>query len=379
MVDRKRLFPSALLPLLPLAFITLSCGGDDSGSTLAVLTSTPTQRAATPTANATLTPAPTSIEPSPTPPPSFPLSEADAVWREIWTYALLVEPVLRPTYLPAPLSRVQRTAGDERNLYNRFGVTYSDLEGDTWLTLAIDSGGVSAPAHYIEQLPIRNTLASYTVWDTADATGRSEICWREPGSLGRAPPQPYVPYCITTHGLSKVDLVQVVTGLRPLQSVMAVPPRWPYRSVEESDVFWEQVAEAATSLDPILRPVYLPPAITRVWVPDLGIGGLRVVNSNDSGDIIVVVAAGALNPALPGPNGAQERVQVKGSPGYYQVQDKAEPLGSAYVCWQEPGRLGDPSVPGDTHWDHVTYLVSSVGLSKEELLAVANGLVPIER
>ncbi len=362
------------------AFLILSCGGESGPASLAV-TTTPSQRPATPVSTATLTPPPTSIEPSPTAPPSLPLSESDAVWRDIWTYALLVEPILRPTYLPPSLSLIQRTATDLGNFhdYDRFGATYSDLQGDTWLNLATNSGGVSDTAHYMEQLPIRNTLASYMVWDTADPTGRAQVCWREPGSLGRAPSQEYVPYCVTTHGLSKVDLVQVVAGLRPLQSIMDVSPRWPYRSVEESGVFWEQVAEATTSLDPILRPAYLPPAITRVWVPDVSTGGFRIVNSDDSGDIIVDVAAGALNPALPGPNGAQERVYVNGSPGYYQVQDKADPLNRAYVCWEQLGRLGDPSVPNDPHWDHVTYLVSSVGLSKEELLAVANGLVPVER
>ncbi len=62
--------PIALLALTTVAFLVLSCRGDDDGPASPTATATPTQRAATPTHTATLTPAPTEDVASPTAPPT---------------------------------------------------------------------------------------------------------------------------------------------------------------------------------------------------------------------------------------------------------------------------------------------------------------------
>lgn len=159
---------------------------------------------------------------------------------------------------------------------------------------------------------------------------------------------------------------------RPPASVSPLP-------VSESDQSWRHVAATATSIDPILRPTYLPSAITQVWSPEVSTESFHVLFSDSSGQTGVSVAAGPLNPGLPGPNSLQESVEVRGLSATYQLQDEAEPLGSAYVVWEEPGRLGDPARPAGPHLDHVTYMVGSTGLPREELLKVANSLEPVER
>ncbi len=182
-----------------------------------------------------------------------------------------------------------------------------------------------------------------------------------------------------TKGLSKVEVVQVAESLQPLESVMAVPERKPFVTVDESGTFWQEVADAATSIDPILRPSYLPPTITQVWVPNSYDTTFRVVCSDRSGQTRITVSGGAVNPAMPGPNSLIERVRLRGVQGNFRLRDKAEPLGTAFVYWEEPGRLGEPGRPDGPHLDHVTYMVSATDLSKEELLRVANSLEPFDR
>jgi hypothetical protein len=148
--------------------------------------------------------------------------EADSLWQEIAASATLVKPVLRPTYLPAGLTEVQRLdSGDPLH----FIIVYADVYHQRWLSLAAGSVGnpaLAGPRSQRQQLVIRNTYATYQLYDTENPTGSAWVLWHEPGKWG-APGDPSlpnldrVPYAMSSNGLSKDDLRKVADSLQPVE------------------------------------------------------------------------------------------------------------------------------------------------------------------
>jgi hypothetical protein len=163
---------------------------------------------------------------TPTPLPAgqwISLSDQDTVWQQISESARFVKPILRPTYLPPGLTEVRHLETEEPSL--RFAIIYADADHAKWLTLWAGSiGNTTAPnpRSQQEQVVIRNTYATYQLYDSEDPTSDSWMLWQEPGTWG-APGDPnlpnldHVPYLISSYGLSKDDLMRVADSLRPLE------------------------------------------------------------------------------------------------------------------------------------------------------------------
>jgi hypothetical protein len=151
------------------------------------------------------------------------LWEADALWHQIAESATLVKPILRPDYLPPGLTEVQWLESEEPLL--RFTIVYADARHEKWLSLAAGSVGniaLPGPRSHQEQVVIRNTYATYQVYDEKIPTGDAWLLWQEPGRWG-APGDPNLPnldhvtYYITAHGLSRDDLIKTADSLQPVE------------------------------------------------------------------------------------------------------------------------------------------------------------------
>jgi len=152
--------------------------------------------------------------------------------------------------------------------------------------------------------------------------------------------------------------------------------------ISEHDVVWEWIAVNSQECEPILQPTYLPSSLSRVSLDYVdqqrGCVLFNVVYTNSAGEARLSVGGGPwFNPPLAGADSLQEQVEVRATTGLYQLQNAAEPLGYAFLTWNEAGRWGRPE--DSWHRDYVEYLMSSEGFPKEELLKVANGLEPVER
>ena len=148
--------------------------------------------------------------------------EADTLWQQIAASATLVKPILRPTYLPAGLTEVQRLDLGEPL---RFAIVYADVRHQRWLSLVAGTEGnpaLAGPRSQQQQLVIRNTYATYQLYDTESPTGSAWMLWHEPGRWG-APGNPNlpnldrVPYSMSSNGLSKDDLMKVADSLQPVK------------------------------------------------------------------------------------------------------------------------------------------------------------------
>ena len=172
------------------------------------------------------TAAPTSQVVTPTPLPAgewLSISEQDALWQEITQSATFVRPILRPSYLPPGLTEVQRLDTEKPSL--QFAIVYADARHESWLSLAAGSTGgttLSGPHSQQQQVVIRNTYATYQVFDEENPTADAWLLWQERGTWG-APGDPnlpdldHVPYNMSSNGLTRDDLVKVADSLQPLE------------------------------------------------------------------------------------------------------------------------------------------------------------------
>ena len=81
---------------------------------------------------------------------------------------------------------------------------------------------------------------------------------------------------------------------------------------------------------------------------------------------------------LPGPRSRQEQVVIRNTYATYQLYDTEDATSDSWMVWQEPGRWGAPGDPNLPNLDHVPYLISSYGLSRDDLVKVADSLQPVE-
>jgi len=151
--------------------------------------------------------------------------------------------------------------------------------------------------------------------------------------------------------------------------------------ISEGATVWDWIAANSPECEPILRPTYLPPGLSRLSLdvdqPERGCVLFDVTYTDSAGRLSLSVVGGPwFNPPLPGPESLQEQVDVRATTGILQLQDPTDPLGLVYMTWLEPGRWGKPG--SEWHKDFVEYLISSKGLPKEELLKVANALEVIQ-
>jgi len=158
-------------------------------------------------------------------------------------------------------------------------------------------------------------------------------------------------------------------------------PAGQWISFWEADALWQQIAESATLVKPILRPGYLPPGLTEVRRLDREKPSLQfgIVYADARREKWLTLTAGSIgNIALPGPHSRQDQVVIRGTYATYQLFAEEEPTSDAWLLWQEAGRWGAPGDPNLPNLDHVPYHISSHGLSRDDLIKVADSLQPVE-
>jgi hypothetical protein len=149
----------------------------------------------------------------------------------------------------------------------------------------------------------------------------------------------------------------------------------------EADALWQEIAQSATLVKPILRPSYLPPGLTEVQRLDTEEPLLQfaIVYADARHENWLSLSAGSTGgTALSGPHSQQEQVVIRNTYATYQVFDDENPTADAWVLWQEPGIWGAPDNPDLPDLDHVPYNMSSHGLSRDDLIKIADSLQPVE-
>jgi len=156
-------------------------------------------------------------------------------------------------------------------------------------------------------------------------------------------------------------------------------PAGQWVSFWQADALWQQIIESATLVAPILRPSYLPPGLTEVQRLDTEKPSLQfaIVYADARHERWLSLTAGSVgNTALYGPRSLQQEVVIRHTYATYQLYDQENPTGTAWLFWQEPGRWGAPGDSNLPNLDHVPYFMSSNGLSKDDLMKVADSLQP---
>jgi hypothetical protein len=165
----------------------------------------------------------------------------------------------------------------------------------------------------------------------------------------------------------------------PTAVTAAPPPEPTWASLTNADAFWQQIASAATLVKPILRPSYLPPDLTEARLNAAGREYFDIAYEDVTHDKWIYLAVGAVgNTDLGGPRSQQQQVVVRNTQAFYHLDDPQDPLGDAWLLWEEPGQLGAPGDPSVLNLDHVTYYMPSRGFSKDDLIKVADSLQPVE-
>ena len=158
-------------------------------------------------------------------------------------------------------------------------------------------------------------------------------------------------------------------------------PAGQWISFWDADALWQQIAESATLVKPILRPAYLPPGLTEVRRLETMEPSLRfaIIYADARHGKWLTLRAGSIgNTTLPGPRTRQEQVVIRHTYATYQLYDVEDLTSDAWMLWQEPGRWGAPNDPSLPNLDHVPYNISSHGLSRGDLVKVADSLQPVE-
>ena len=158
-------------------------------------------------------------------------------------------------------------------------------------------------------------------------------------------------------------------------------PAGQWTSLWDADALWQQIAESATLVDPVLRPAYLPPGLTEVQrlVSDEPLLRFTIVYADARHEKWLSLTAGQVGPAtLSSPRSHQEQVVIRETYATYQLYDEDKPLGNAWLVWQEPGRWGAPNDSAVPNLDHVPYHIASRGLSRDDLIKTADSLEPVE-
>ena len=156
-------------------------------------------------------------------------------------------------------------------------------------------------------------------------------------------------------------------------------PTGQWISFWEADAVWQQIAESATLVKPVLRPTYLPPGLTEVRRLETEEPSLQfaIIYADARHAKWLTLAAGSTGkPTLPGPRSQQEQVVIRNTYATYQLFDTEDPTSDSWMLWQEPGRWGAPGDSNLPNLDHVPYFISSNGLSKDDLMKVADSLQP---
>ena len=168
----------------------------------------------------------------------------------------------------------------------------------------------------------------------------------------------------------------------PAPMVTPTPlPTGQWISLSEADAISQQIVESAGLVKPILYPTYLPPGLTEVRRLETEEPTLRfaiIYADADHAKWLTLWAGSIGNTTLPSPRSRQEQVVIRNTYATYQLYDSENPTSDSWMLWQEPGTWGAPGDPNLPNLDHVPYLISSYGLSKEDLMQVADSLRPLE-
>jgi hypothetical protein len=195
-------------------------------------------------------------------------------------------------------------------------------------------------------------------------------------------PELRLPFLAGGLGAAALLLASCGGGTAALPIVTPTPlPAGEWISLSESDAVWQQIGGSSTLVKPVLRPSYVPPGLTEVRRLETEEPSLRfaIIYADARHEKWLTLWAGSIgNTTLPGPRSQQEQVVIRNTYATYQLYDEEDPASDSWILWQEPGRWGAPGDPNLPNLDHVPYLISSYGLSKDDLVRVADALRPVE-
>jgi len=158
-------------------------------------------------------------------------------------------------------------------------------------------------------------------------------------------------------------------------------PAGEWISLAEADTLWQQIAASATLVKPILRPAYVPSGLTEARLLDTEKPSLQfaiIYADADHAKWLTVAAGNTIKPTLPGPRTQQEQVVIRNTYATYQLYDAEDPKSDSWMVWQEPGQWGAPGDPNLPNLNHIPYWISSYGLTRDDLIQVADSLQPVE-
>ncbi len=160
-----------------------------------------------------------------------------------------------------------------------------------------------------------------------------------------------------------LEPVQVVTPNVQPATPAATPSAVP---LSQADGVWNSVLQrVGTTIDPILKPGQLPDGIETIVATNEVPGAFEVEYDGPQKQLRIGVFS--YNPSLCGDGCTQSQITVRGQQATLQVNDAH--AGHITLWWDEPGSWVMPNHP-----QGVAYMISSDGLTEDEVLNVAQSL-----
>ncbi|HET7035586.1 MAG TPA: hypothetical protein VFI42_07890 [Thermomicrobiaceae bacterium] len=284
-------------------------------------------------------------------------------------------PLLVPTKLPAGLTADTSQPVIEHDPgFTRAVMSFHDAGGQRVLTITEGEADSAGMSDLVQTLP------------RPDEGG---VVARLPGYLTRSATQLTVRFRYEATGVVLVsegasgpvltadELIALAGSLAPVAGApaahTATPSMFTVPLTSEADIWQTVLRQTEGSVDPILRPANLPPGFTTVQYRYSGAGGFQV-EYDGPGKRLLIVVAGENAPPTRTAGSTRQQNTVRGRPATLQIDNPAQPSAAAWLWWSEPGHWQNVQAKSD----HIAYLIRAEGVTPDELLGVARGMLPVE-